>query len=164
MALSSSAITGFVEYADISISEQGIAWYWGLTGIFSFCAVAFLAGSFVVRHPNVRLLYYLSALSCYVLSMTYFAMGANIGWVAVEVEFARDSQFVINSGLDNPTRQIFWIRYAGWLLATPIIMTELLLLINAPLTLILHNIFMVGIVMMTGLGGALIPTAYKWAY
>lgn len=43
-------------------------------------------------------------------------------------------------------------------------MTQLLLLINAPLKLILHEVFMVSIVMMTGLGAALIPNVYKWAY
>ncbi|KAF3481705.1 uncharacterized protein GIQ15_04464 [Arthroderma uncinatum] len=164
MSLSTNAITTLVEYADITVSEPGIIWYWAVTGIFSLSAVVFLVGSFVVRHPNVRLLYYLSALSCYIFSMTYFAMGANIGWVAVEVEFARGSQVVFDTATQNPTRQVFWIRYAGWLLATPILMTELFLFINAPLSLILHDIFMVGIVMITGLGGALIPTAYKWAY
>lgn len=43
-------------------------------------------------------------------------------------------------------------------------MTQTLLLINAPLKLILREIFMAGIVMMTGLGGALVPNTYKWAY
>ncbi|EZF35843.1 hypothetical protein H109_04486 [Trichophyton interdigitale MR816] len=165
MPLSSNAITTLVDNADISISDQATAWYWAVTGIFSLSAVAFLVGSFVVRNPNVRLQYYLSALSSYILSMAYFAMGANLGWVAVEVEFPRVGQFVvIDNGAENPTRQVFWIRYAGWLLATPLLMTQLLLLINAPLKLILHEVFMVSIVMMTGLGAALIPNAYKWAY
>ncbi|OAL70147.1 hypothetical protein A7D00_5677 [Trichophyton violaceum] len=165
MSLSSNAITTLVDNADISISHRGTVWYWAVTGIFSFSAIAFLVGSFVVRNPHVRLQYYLSALSSYILSMAYFAMAANFGWVAVEVEFPRVGQFVvIDNGTENPTRQVFWIRYAGWLLATPLLMTQLLLLINAPLKLILHEVFMVSIVMMTGLGAALIPNVYKWAY
>ncbi|DAA75207.1 TPA_exp: Uncharacterized protein A8136_1958 [Trichophyton benhamiae CBS 112371] len=165
MSQSSNVITTLADNADISISDEGTIWYWVVTGIFSLSAVAFLVGSFVVRNPNVRLQYYLSALSSYILSMAYFAMGANLGWVAVEVEFRRVGQFVvIDNGTENPTRQVFWIRYAGWLLATPLLMTQLLLLIKAPLKLILHEVFMVSIVMMTGLGAALIPNAYKWAY
>ncbi|KAM5438326.1 hypothetical protein MferCBS31731_005187 [Microsporum ferrugineum] len=157
MSLSSNAVSTWVGHADISISKQGAVWYgdvalsshnryvahpssryWAVTSIFTLSAIAFLVGSFVVRSPNVRFHYHLSALSSCILSVAYFAVG-------------------VDSGYENPTRHVFWIRYAGWLLATPILMTQTLLLINAPLKLILREIFMAGIVMMTGLGGALVP-------
>ncbi|KAM5435020.1 hypothetical protein McanCB21832_003616 [Microsporum canis] len=145
MSLSSNAVSTWVGHADISISKQGAVWYWAVTSIFTLSAIAFLVGSFVVRSPNVRFHYHLSALSSCILSVAYFAVG-------------------VDSGYENPTRHVFWIRYAGWLLATPILMTQTLLLINAPLKLILREIFMASIVMMTGLGGALVPNTYKWAY
>lgn len=48
--------------------------------------------------------------------MGYFAMAADLGWVAVEVEFTRtDWRTVMGS---NPTRQVFWIRYVTWYVNT----------------------------------------------
>jgi bacteriorhodopsin len=44
--------------------------------------------------------------------MGYFAMAADFGWVAVEVEFPRNDWRTISS--NNPTRQVFWIRYISW--------------------------------------------------
>jgi bacteriorhodopsin len=44
--------------------------------------------------------------------MCYFAMAADIGWVAVEVEFVRETM-TTPSG-QHPTRQIFWVRYLSW--------------------------------------------------
>lgn len=53
-------------------------------------------------HKNVALL-------CLVMSMTYFTMASNLGWVGVPVEFQRSSDKV-----SGATRQIFWVRYIGW--------------------------------------------------
>lgn len=43
--------------------------------------------------------------------MGYFAMAADLGWIAVDVEFVRGDW----SGSDHhPTRQVFWVRYLSW--------------------------------------------------
>lgn len=43
--------------------------------------------------------------------MGYFAMAADLGWIAVEVEFVREPATPRGP---RPTRQIFWIRYVSW--------------------------------------------------
>lgn len=63
----------------------------------------------MTRNKNLPVFCYLSALACYTLSMGYCAMAADLGWVAVEVEFVRND--ILGS---NPTRQVFWIRYVTW--------------------------------------------------
>ena len=118
--------------ADIAITAWGKDWsvrsphatamrnandfrrYWTLTALFALCGVAFIAGSFRAHRNELSTLFCLSALACNIYSMGYFAMAADLGWVAVEVEFARGSWVALNA---HPTRQVFWIRYAIWYLS-----------------------------------------------
>ncbi|GAB7334585.1 hypothetical protein MBLNU13_g06562t2 [Cladosporium sp. NU13] len=78
-------------------------------------------------------------------------MAKNSGWVAIEVEFVRDGR--ITTLQSKPTRQIFWIRYVSWLAMTPILMTELFLLVSSSIETILLDAFLSVVVMLTGLAG-----------
>ncbi|PHH79715.1 hypothetical protein CDD80_3958 [Ophiocordyceps camponoti-rufipedis] len=87
----------------------------------------------------------ISAISGWVMSMTYFAMAADLGWIAVEVEFARGWT---GSSDGNPTRQVYWV----------------LLLVDAPVDFILLDVFLVIVEIAAGFVGAVIPSGFKWAF
>jgi hypothetical protein len=57
------------------------------------------------KHRSQRLFHYMTAAITLVASIAYFSMGSNLGWTAIEVEFARSDPKV--SGL---MRQIFYVR------------------------------------------------------
>ncbi|KAJ5493356.1 hypothetical protein N7539_002102 [Penicillium diatomitis] len=161
-SLLSRAISVHVQRPDIAVTHWGQIWFWILTATFAVAGILFLAAALLTQRKSLPIFYYLSALACYVISMGYFAMAADLGWVAVEVEFVREGWHA-NLG-SNPTRQVFWARYVSWLVATPLLMTELLLLVSASIEVILLDVFLILIVMGTGFFGAIIPSTYKWAY
>ncbi|KAH8694463.1 hypothetical protein BGZ61DRAFT_451956 [Ilyonectria robusta] len=148
--------------ADIAITDWGKAWYWALTAIFFILGVIFVAVAIFNRKKQLSIFCYLSALSCYTLSMGYFGMAADMGWIAIEVEFVRGDWTGLSES--HPTRQVFWIRYLAWVIATPLVTTEIFILVSASLRVILLDSFLIFIVIATGLGGAITPTSYKWAY
>lgn len=84
--------------------------YWSLTAVFAICAMAFACAMYSTQKALLKTLCCMSAFCCYTISMQYFAMATEFGWIAVEVEFARGRQ-----SPPQPTRQIFWIRYFSWL-------------------------------------------------
>ncbi|KAM0701127.1 hypothetical protein Q7P35_011488 [Cladosporium inversicolor] len=151
-----------VDLPDISVKSWGIAWYWAVTAIFTICGVGFMCPLYTSRNTQVKRLCCMTAICCYVASMCYFLMARRSGWVAIEVEFVREGQTAIAQG--QPTRQIFWIRYVSWLVMTPILMTELFLLVSSSIETILLDAFLSIVVMLTGLAGACDPGSSKWVW
>ncbi|KAK5996755.1 hypothetical protein PT974_02096 [Cladobotryum mycophilum] len=155
------AITVHMDAADIMVTEWGKAFYWALTAIFAVSGTLFLYVALMTQNKRLPVFCHLSFLASYVLSMGYFAMAADLGWAAVEVEFVREAWSILGR---NPTRQVFWIRYIAWLVATPLQNTQLFLLVSASIETTLLDTFFVFVVIATGLGGAVIPSSYKWGY
>ncbi|XHG03441.1 hypothetical protein AWENTII_006748 [Aspergillus wentii] len=141
--------------ADLHLTNWGTNFYWAATGIFNVAAIAFFAAGLASRKHLVRVLYFLSALSCYIACLAYFAMGANMGWTAVQVEFPRDHRLEA-----PPTRQVFWVRAV----VTPLSTVMLSMLTDLSPQLITMEVVMSLLVIITGLVSALIPTSFKWAY
>ncbi|KAM3075263.1 hypothetical protein ACMFMG_007292 [Clarireedia jacksonii] len=146
--------------ADIHVTDWGLNWYWAVTAIFTVATLVFLAAGILAQRKLTRTLYYLSALSSYAGSLAYFAMGADFGWVAVQVEFPHGAE--ASNGM--PTRQVYWARYLLWTVSTPLAMIELCLLTGASFQVILLETVISLLVIVTGLISALIPSSYRWAY
>ncbi|KJZ75804.1 hypothetical protein HIM_04961 [Hirsutella minnesotensis 3608] len=92
------------------------------------------------------------------MSMAYFAMAADLGWLAVEVEFARGPTSTLSGR--KPRRQVFWVRHLSCTAPQhPGVPASLGLDQGHPGRRLLHLRRD-----PTGLGGAAIPSAYKWAY
>lgn len=100
------AVTG--SHADIHITTRGSEFYWGLTTVFALASLLVLAWA-QLQSADRRFYHKTVALSCLVMSMTYFTMASNLGWVGIPVEWQRSSDKVAGA-----TRQIFWVRYIGW--------------------------------------------------
>ncbi|OJJ85292.1 uncharacterized protein ASPGLDRAFT_170097 [Aspergillus glaucus CBS 516.65] len=146
--------------ADIHVSDWGLNWYWAVTAIFTVATLAFLIAGILTQRKSTRTLYYLSALSSYAGCLAYFAMGADLGWVAVQVEFPQGAE----TRVGTPTRQVYWVRYILWTVSAPLAMIELCLLTGASFRLILLEAVISFSAIVTTLISALIPSSYKWAY
>lgn len=119
---------------------------------------AFMGLSFR-KHRSQRLFHYITAGITLVAAIAYFAMGSNLGWTAIQVEFQRSSPKVSGN-----MRQIFYVRYIDWFVTTPLLLLDLLLTCGMPAPTILYVILMNEIMVITGLVGALVKSSYKWGF
>lgn len=118
-----------------------------------------LMGLSFSKHRSQRLFHYITAGITLVAAIAYFAMGSNLGWTAIQVEFQRSSPKV-----SGTMRQIFYVRYIDWFVTTPLLLLDLLLTCGMPSPTILYVILMNEIMIVTGLVGALVKSSYKWGF
>lgn len=94
--------------AAIHQTVRGSDWYFAVCAIMGATAVTILALS--RRKPRTdRIFFYLSSGLCFVACIAYFAMGSNLGWTPIDVEYARS-----NPKVSGRNRQIFYVRYIDW--------------------------------------------------
>ncbi|KPI38877.1 uncharacterized protein AB675_5839 [Cyphellophora attinorum] len=153
-------INGFTNTVttDNHITSAGSSWYFAVCAIMGVAALAFMGLSFK-KHRSQRIFHYITAAICMVACIAYFAMGSNLGWTAIQVEFPRSDPKV--SGL---MRQIFYVRYIDWFVTTPLLLADLLLTCGLPGPTILYVILVNEIMVVTGLVGALVKSTYKWGF
>lgn len=120
--------------------------------------IVFMGMSFT-KHRSQRLFHYITAAITLVASIAYFAMGSNLGWTAIQVEFERSDPKVAGN-----MRQIFYVRYIDWFVTTPLLLADLLLTCGLPGPTIMYVILMDEIMVVTGLVGALVKSSYKWGF
>ena len=133
--------------------------YFAVCAIMGVATMAFMGLSFK-EHRSQRLFHYITAAITMVACIAYFAMGSNLGWTAIEVEYARPNNGLV-SGL---MRQIFYVRYIDWFVTTPLLLADLLLTCGMPGPTILYVILVNEIMVVTGLVGALVKSSYKWGF
>ena len=92
-------------------------------------------------------------------SIAYFTLASNYGKAIVPTEYAGANGFPAGTG-----RSIWYVRYIDWAITTPALLMELCLATGLPLSDVITLIFFDIVMIVTGLVGALIPTAYKWAF
>ncbi|KAF1963696.1 family A G protein-coupled receptor-like protein [Byssothecium circinans] len=135
LEINNDAVTG--SQADIHITNRGSQFYWGLTAVFAIAAILMLAWS-QLQSLDRRFYQKTVALSCLIMSMTYFTMAGNLGWVGIVVEWNRS-----DDNVSGATRQIFWVRYIGCLS---------------------NGTCFAWFFVIGRLLGALVATTYKWGY
>ncbi|RYO88790.1 hypothetical protein DL763_005870 [Monosporascus cannonballus] len=122
------------QQADLAITRRGSAWYF------------------------TRLFHYITAGARAVAFIAYFSMGSDLGQVPIQAQFVRPwRSWVFAAG----TRQIFYARYIGWVITTPLLLLSLLLTAGVPTHTILATLLANEIMIVTGLTGALTRTSYK---
>src|SRR5271170_5442509 len=103
-----------------------------------------------------RLFYYMTATITLVSAISYFAMGSNLGWTAIHVEFERSDRRVAGD-----MRQIFYVRYIDYFVTTPLLLAELLLTCALPTPTIIYTLVIGEVFVITRLVGALVKSTYK---
>jgi bacteriorhodopsin len=121
-------------------------------------AVGCVAWSFS-KPRQQRIFFYLCAMINLIAAIAYFTLGSNLGWAAIPVEFRRS-----NPKVAGVIRQVFYVRYIDWFLTTPLLLLDLLLTCRLPWPTIMYTIAMDGIMVVTGLVGALVQSRYKWGF
>lgn len=56
-----------------------------------------------------RIFFYITAAINFTACIAYFAMGSNLGWAPIDVEYARSA-----STVRGTNRAIFYVRYIDW--------------------------------------------------
>jgi bacteriorhodopsin len=153
-------VNGFTNtvMTDNHITSAGSSFYFAVCAVMGVSAFAFM-GLASRKHRSQRLFHYLTAAITLVAAIAYFCMGSNLGWTAIQVEFARSDPKV--SGL---MRQIFYVRYIDWFVTTPLLLADLLLTCGMPGPTIMYVILMDEVMVITGLVGALVKSSYKWGF
>lgn len=142
----------------ISITQRGSSFYFGICAVMGFTAIAIMAAA--TRKPRThRVFFYLSAALNMTACIAYFTMGSNLGWAPIDVEFIRNDPVV--AGIN---RSIFYARYVDWVITTPLLLLDLMLTAALPWPTIAYVIFLDEVMIVTGLIGALVKTRYKWGF
>lgn len=103
-ALSVNTNTQNNKSVDIAITTWGSDWYYAIMSIMGATALGILAAS--SRKPRTdRAFFYISAALCFTACIAYFAMGSNLGWTPIDVEF---------DYVPGVNREIFYARYIDW--------------------------------------------------
>ena len=96
------------KHVDIAITTWGSDFYYAIMSVMGATALGILAAS--SRKPRSdRVFFYVSAALCFTACIAYFAMGSNLGWTPIDVEFLRNT-----GGVRGVNREIFYARYIDW--------------------------------------------------
>jgi len=157
-ALYANRVVG--QQANLQITNHGSDWYYTVCAVMGATTLIIMGLAF--RKPQThRIFYYISAGITAVATISYFAMGSNLGQVPIQAEFIRPgSRWVRAAG----TREIFYARYIDWAITTPLLLLALLLTAGVPTPTILITLFVDEIMIVCGLIGALTRTRYKWGF
>ncbi|PWN42434.1 family A G protein-coupled receptor-like protein [Ceraceosorus guamensis] len=143
--------------ADIDITTGASSWLWAVFAIMVFTMLITMGWAFTIP-PGQRTFHYLTIAILGTASVAYFSLAADLGATAIPVEYLH--------GDTNPraTRSIWYVRYIDWVITTPLLLLELLLVSGLPLSAIFGTVFADEVMIITGLVGALVPSTYKWGY
>lgn len=107
-ALSYNTNTQNGKHVEIAITTWGSDWYYAIMSAMGATTIGILVAS--TRKPRSdRIFFYICAGVCGVATIAYFAMGSNLGWTPIDVEFPRDI-----GGVRGRNREIFYARYIDW--------------------------------------------------
>ncbi|KAK5232429.1 hypothetical protein LTR47_006642 [Exophiala xenobiotica] len=157
-ALNVNTMTQNNQSVAIHQTVRGSDWYYTVCAVMGATALAILIASSRKKRPD-RVFFYLTSGLCWIACIAYFAMGSNLGWTPINVEWLSSESIV-----RGVNRQVFYARYIDWFLTTPLLLLDLLLTAGMPWPTILWIILMDEIMIVTGLIGALVKTSYKWGF
>ncbi|KAK5023608.1 hypothetical protein LTS07_009116 [Exophiala sideris] len=157
-ALTVNTMTQNNQSVAIHQTVRGSDWYYTVCAVMGTTSLAILALSRMKPRTD-RVFFYLTSGLCMVACVAYFAMGSNLGWTPIDVEWLRSDSVV-----RGVNRQVFYARYIDWVITTPMLLMDLLLTAGMPWPTILWIILLDEIMIVTGLIGALVKSRYKWGF
>ncbi|KAF7195134.1 hypothetical protein HII31_03602 [Pseudocercospora fuligena] len=149
--------------AQIKITRAGSSFYYAVMAFMGFVGLVLLLASLSRRRTD-RLFFYLLAGANFVASISYYAMGSNLGFTPIGVQPRPSLYRQDDPRVRGDNRQIFWTRYVDWFVTTPLLLLTMLLTAGVPAPTLLFIIFMNEVMIICGLVGAVTETAYKWGF
>ncbi|KAK9350426.1 hypothetical protein V1505DRAFT_101864 [Lipomyces doorenjongii] len=139
----------------IRLTAHGSDWYWAAFCIFAITALAYIVSAAFVPRAE-RIFHYFSIAAAFFASLTYFTMASNLGSTGIQTEFSH----YMGGGI----RQIFYARYVGWFLVSPLILANILLFSGVAWPTVLFTLSAQEIYVVSALIGSLVSSTYKWGY
>ena len=134
------------------LSTEGSSWLWAVFSVM-LTSTLILAVFTIRRKPQDRTLCLFNICILTTATIAYFCMASDLGFTPIEVD------------LNGPgARQIWYVRYIDWIITTPLLLSELLLMAGFSVNIILASIFADVVMVICGLVGALVSSDYKWAF
>lgn len=110
--------------------------------------------SFAAKESE-RVFHYLFTFSLLVGAITYYAQASNLGWSDLKQ---------VDNLRNGVTRQVFWVKYANWMLAFPSVTLALGLISGVSWTTMICNICLSLFWVASYLAGAHVDSSYKWGF
>jgi len=93
------------KHAAIAITARGSDFYYAICGVMGIVGLAIIAAS-MMKPRTERIFFYITAAINLTACVAYFAMGSNLGWTPIDVEWLRTG-----GGVGGINREIFYVRY-----------------------------------------------------
>ncbi|EME80740.1 uncharacterized protein MYCFIDRAFT_35403 [Pseudocercospora fijiensis CIRAD86] len=149
--------------AQIHITSAGSSFYYAVTAFMGSVGLVILLASHS-RPRTDRLFFYLLAGANFVASISYYAMGSDLGFTPIGVQPSPSLYRPNDPKVRGDNRQIFWTRYVDWFVTTPLLLLTMLLTAGVPAPTLLFILFMNEVMIVCGLVGAVTETVYKWGF
>ncbi|KAK5107667.1 hypothetical protein LTR62_000902 [Meristemomyces frigidus] len=147
------------KHVDIAINYAGSDFYYAICSVMGATTIGILIAS-AMKPRSDRIFFYICAAICMVATIAYFAMGSNLGWTPIDVEWRRSWE----PAVVGRNREIFYVRYIDWFITTPLLLLDLMLTAGLPWPTIIWTILLDWVMIVTGLVGALVKSRYKWGF
>jgi len=95
--------------AQIHQTVQGSDFYYAICAVMDATAIAIIAAS-AAKPRTDRIFFYITAAINFAACIAYFAMGSNLGFTPVAVEWIRP----VGSKVHGAYREVFYARYIDW--------------------------------------------------
>ncbi|QLG71826.1 hypothetical protein HG535_0C01750 [Zygotorulaspora mrakii] len=147
--------------ADFHITNRGSDWLWAAFCVFLLMAMV-LIGLMFRKPANERIVYCTAIAPVLFMSINYFTMASNLGWIPVHAKY---NHVKIDNQPDHPgTRQVFYSRKIGWFMALPWPIVQASLFGNTPKWQIAFNVGVAEIFSVCYLIAGCVYSTYKWGY
>jgi len=140
---------------DQYLSRNGSNWLWAAFAVFALSFLVVFILTWTAR-AGEKIFHYLFAIALLSGTIAYFAMASDLGWSLV-------SQ-ANNVGTMGATRQIFFAKYAYWVVAFPVIIIALGLLSGVSWATVVYNVALAWAWILSYLFAAYTRTNYKWGF
>ncbi|KAK9453302.1 hypothetical protein V1511DRAFT_462620 [Dipodascopsis uninucleata] len=141
--------------AKLHITTNGSDWYWTVFSVMGFTVLAYAVAAYFVPRKE-RVFHYTSIAAAFFASIAYFTLASDLGWTPIETEFSHQQ--------DGGFRQVFYARYIGWFMVSPLLMINVSFLAGMSWITSLFIACIQEIFVISGLIGSLVPSTYKWGY
>lgn len=146
---------------DFHLTSRGSDWLWAAFCVFLLLSL-FTSGFMFFKPPTERLFYYTAIAPVVFMTINYFTLASDLGWVSVRAKY---NHLKTSTQLEHPGyRQIFYSRYIGWFMALPWPIVQASLLGNTPMWQIAFNVGLTEVFVVNFLIAGLVHSTYKWGY
>ncbi|KAK9463836.1 uncharacterized protein V1516DRAFT_632159 [Lipomyces oligophaga] len=140
---------------NIHLTEHGSDWYWAAFSLIAVSTLGYVvSAAFVPRRE--RIFHYFAIGAGMFASIAYFTMASDLGSAGVSTEFSHYQ--------GGGVRQVFYARYIGWFMVSPLILANVFMFSGVAWPTILMSLAAQEIYVVAFLVAAVVSSSYKWGF